>query len=81
MFVAFPETLSQIAASGRIGPEDVRTIRRIIYGDGGISAYKASWLFSLNQSAREQCEEWRAFFIKALNDYTSPRPHQGPYDG
>ena len=70
MPAAMPESLSQIIASGRIGPNDVLAIRRIVYENGEISADEASWLFDLNHAAREQCEEWRAFFVEALTDYT-----------
>ncbi|MCA3574064.1 MAG: hypothetical protein IOC86_09115 [Aestuariivirga sp.] len=67
---AMPEALSRIADSGLIGPEDVLAIRRIVYGDGQISADEAAWLLDLNHSAREYGEEWRALFIEALTDYT-----------
>jgi len=70
MPVAMPEALSQIMASGRIGPDDVLAIRRVVYGNGEISADEACWLFDLTHAAGEQCAEWRAFFIEALTDYT-----------
>ena len=70
MPAAMPPALSQIAASGRIGPKDVLAVRRIVYEDGQISANEASWIFDLNHAAAEQCAEWRAFFVEALTDYT-----------
>jgi len=77
-----PEALSRIAASGRIGPEDVLAIRRAIFADGHLSADEADWLFDLNHSAREQCAEWRKLFVEALTDYTlhqaAPRGHASP---
>lgn len=70
MSAAMPESLSQILASGRIGPKDVLAIRRIVHENGEISADEAAWIFDLNHAAPEQCAEWRAFFIEALTDYT-----------
>jgi hypothetical protein len=65
-----PPTLSQIAASGRISPDDVLAVRRIVYENGAIGADEASWIFDLNHAAQEQCAEWLAFFVEALTDYT-----------
>lgn len=67
---AMPPSLSQIAASGRIGPKDVLAVRRIVYENGVVGADEASWIFDLNHAAQDHCAEWRAFFIKALTDYT-----------
>lgn len=82
MPAALPEALSRIAASGRIGPEDVLIIRRGIFADGYLSADEASWLFDLNHSAREQSAEWRTLFVEALTDYTvhqaAPRGYVSP---
>ena len=65
-----PAALSQIAASGRIRPEDVLAIRRIVFADGHLSADEASWMFDLNHSAQEQSAEWGKLFVEALTDYT-----------
>jgi hypothetical protein len=76
---ALPPSLSQTAASGRIGPDDVLAIRRTVYENGAIGVDEASWLFDLNHAAQDQCAEWRAFFVEALTDYSvhqaEPRGH------
>ncbi|WP_373502047.1 hypothetical protein [Aestuariivirga sp.] len=74
-----PESLSKIAAAGRIGPEDVMAIRRAIYHpDGHVGADEAEWLFALDTAVRERDRSWEVLFVEALTDYTV---HQMQPDG
>ena len=66
---AWPEPVRPIMEQGRIGADDVLTLRRTVFGDGIVSDREAELLFSLNEACTEWDRAWPEFFVEALTDY------------
>ncbi|MFN4142068.1 hypothetical protein [Aestuariivirga sp.] len=82
MPAAMPESLSKIMAAGRIGPEEVLAIRRIVYPDGHVGADEAGWMFDLDAAARERDPAWCELFVEALTDHVlNQMPPEGHVSG
>lgn len=64
-----PPEIAALAASGRIGPDQVRRLRALVYADGVVSAEEAEWAFRVDEAAVETCPEWTEFFVGALTDF------------
>lgn len=58
-----------LTSKNRITAEDVVMLRREVFGDGMVSRGEAEALFALDQTARDKCQEWPAFFVEAVTDY------------
>jgi hypothetical protein len=61
--------MAAIAATGRIGPEDVRRLRAVVFGNGIVSPEEAEWVIALDEALVERCPAWSEFYIGALTDY------------
>lgn len=58
-----------LTSKNRITAEDVVMPRREVFGDGMVSRGEAEALFALDQTTRDKCQEWPAFFVEAVTDY------------
>ena len=68
-----PEALAALEAetreSGWINADQVLRLRRIVYGDGGISRDEAACLFRLNRRVLTSDPTWAEFYVEALTDF------------
>ncbi|HUG61992.1 MAG TPA: hypothetical protein VMP03_09105 [Methylomirabilota bacterium] len=64
-----PPTIAALAASGTIGPDDVRRLRGTVYANGVVCAEEAEWAILLDEAATRVCPDWTEFFIGSLTDY------------
>ncbi|WP_137930973.1 hypothetical protein [Mesorhizobium comanense] len=58
-----------LTSKNRIAAEDVVMLRREVFADGVVTRGEAEALFALDQTARDKCDEWAPFFVKAVTDY------------
>lgn len=61
--------VDQLRARGRIAPEDVLAVRRLVFGDVAVTPAEAEALVALDESVRDACPEWRAMYLEALTDF------------
>jgi hypothetical protein len=61
--------IADIEAGKRITPLDVLELRKLVFRDGVVASKEAQALFGLNETCKDQCAEWQAFFIEAITDY------------
>lgn len=61
--------VGEIASRGRILPDDVLRLRRILFADGLTSRPEAEALLALDMTAAETCDEWCAFICEAIADF------------
>jgi hypothetical protein len=68
-----PEALAALEAeireNGWINADQVLRLRRIVYGDGGISRDEAACLFRLNRRVLASDPAWAEFYVDALTDF------------
>ncbi|PVE25654.1 hypothetical protein DC522_04885 [Microvirga sp. KLBC 81] len=72
----FTNTVSSIQASGRIGPEQVLQLRRIIYGGRVVSKQHIEGLFTLDCTCSEKSDAWTDLYAEAIADFLVE--HQEP---
>ena len=63
------DRLLEVARDGQICAEDVLSLRRAIYRQGGIDREKAAALFRLNREHPHHEPAWTEFFVEALTDF------------
>ncbi len=61
--------LNTIEANEIIAPEDVLSLRRIVFDDNKISIVEADKIFALNDVISQKCAEWSEFFMEAMTDF------------
>ncbi len=65
-FHALARRLSDASA---IRPDDVLSLRRLIFQDGVVDDEQAQTLFRLNDNCTDKCDEWFGLYVEALTDY------------
>ena len=60
---------AEVLAGGSITADDVLTLRRITFHDGGIDRAEAELLFHLDASSADNAPEWNDYFVEALTDH------------
>lgn len=77
--LSFPASI--LAGKSRLSAEDVMTLRRISFPDGIRTLEDTALLVAIHHSCLEKCDEWDAFFIETLTDFTVNHAHpQGALD-
>jgi tellurite resistance protein len=61
--------VKRISASGRVTPQDVATLRPIVWNNGEIGPDEADAVFAINDACYAKCPEWRDFFVEAGTVY------------
>ena len=68
-----PEALAALEAeireNGWINADQVLRLRRLVYGDGGISRDEAACLFRLNRRVLTSDPAWAELYVEALTDF------------
>jgi hypothetical protein len=67
--VTLADIATRIAPSGRLGPDDIANIRRLIYTDGAVSRADAEALYAIERARRHHAPEWSTLFVEALTDH------------
>lgn len=59
----------EILEDGKIDKEEVDKLESVLYEDGIIDREEADFLFELNDNSKDNCAEWKEFFVKAITDH------------
>lgn len=62
--------ISSISNAGRIDPQDVLGLRRMVFQDNAVAIAEADAMIELDMDCPEKCPEWVEFFLEALTDFT-----------
>lgn len=68
-----PEAFNTMLTTGRIGEEDVLTLRESVFADGIGSRDEAEWVLALEDVCEAETPEWSQFYVEALTDHVVNR--------
>ncbi|MBM1172029.1 hypothetical protein [Microvirga arabica] len=66
---SFADLVSDIKATGRLGPENVLRLRRSIYGGRTVTQAQVEGLFELDRTCSEKSDAWTDLYAEAVADF------------
>lgn len=77
MSMHFRDLTAQVAATGRIGAEEILELRRAGWADGRMDPDEAEALFQTNDHLPSGSREWCDFFVEAMSEFVvnTVEPH------
>jgi hypothetical protein len=57
--------VARITGAGRVTPQDVVSLRPVIWNDGRMGEDEADAIFRINDACYSKCPEWHDFFVEA----------------